>query len=924
MTPERYHLVKQLLASVIEQEPQQRAAFLAQTCAEDEELRREVESLLAHQEPSADFIEESAFDVSARVLADEAAAPMLGRRIGPYRIVRQLGVGGMGAVYLAERDDAQYRKTVAVKLIKREMLTGDTLRRFHNERQILANLEHPNIARLVDGGTTDDGIPYLVMEYIEGLPIVDYCEARQLALEERLKLFRTVCAAVHFAHQNLVIHRDLKPSNILVDAQGVPKLLDFGIAKLLQPVQGDDRTATAFRALTPAYASPEQIRGEPITTASDVYSLGVLLYQLLTGQRPFSEKGRAPYEVAQAICETQPERPSQAVVERMTDEGRKLKTTSAPHPSSFIPHPSKLRGDLDNIVLMALRKDPLRRYASVEQFSEDIRRHLEALPVRARKDTFSYRAAKFVTRNKLGVAAACFIFVALLVAVVIVSQQAHAARVQRARAERRFNDVRQLANSFMFEVHDSIKDLSGATSARALLVQKALTYLDSLAREAGDDRSLQHELAIAYIKVADIQGQPFGPNLGDTDGALASYRKAQEILKALLAAEPLNIAARRYLGQTHTYIGRILGVRGNYDGNLASQLEAVAAFEALMSADPANRRYRFEAARAYGRLAEARLLSARAVRSVEQCQQALESYRRSIALLEELSSAEPANAEFRNSLAGSYNLINYALFSLGSWTGEHNYYRTALDYVSKAQQACAQLAAAEPLNANYRRNLADLKLSAGDLYVGLGDFSAALATFRQALHDFQQLAQADPANQELRVDIAIAHKSIATALAKSGDLEGALAENHRWLRIYQELHRADPSRYSPELPEIYEAIGDLLFRLDNRAGALENYRRALTYLEAFSVEGRLGIKVRRALALDYERVGRVHASLALNAKALASTRVEACREAQQWYQRSLAVWQKLREEGHLNAEDASKVTEVSNAVAACDGILSER
>lgn len=901
MTPERYHLVKQLLGSVLDQEPEQRAAFLARTCAGDSELRLEVESLLVHQAPSADFIEESAFDVTAQALADGATESILKRRIGPYKIIREIGIGGMGAVYLAERDDAQYRKTVAVKLIKREMLTGDTLRRFHNERQILANLEHPNIAHLIDGGATDDGIPYLVMEYVEGLPMDEYCDSRRLSIEERLKLFRIVCSAVHFAHQHLVIHRDLKPSNILVDAQGVPKLLDFGIAKLLQPaqpLQENDQTATGFHAMTPAYASPEQIRKEKITTASDVYSLGVLLYQLLTGQHPFSGKGRAPYEVAQAICETEPEKPSHAI-------------------SAALP-PSGLRGDLDNIVLMALRKDPLRRYASVEQFSEDIRRHLAALPVRARKDTFWYRATKFVTRNKVGVAVACFVFVGLLGAVVLVSQQAHAARVQRTKAEHRFNDVRQLANSFMFEVHDSIKDLPGTTPARALLVQKALTYLDSLAREASDDRALQRELAMAYIKVADIQGRPFTGNLGDTDGALASYRKALEIFKSLLAADPSNSAARRDLGQTHTYIGRVLGFRGDYGGNLENQLQAVAALEAVVSANPANLRYRFELARAYGRLGEARLLSARAVRSVEECRQALESYLRSISIHEELSKAEPDNLEFRTARAASYNLINYALYSMGDWTGDHSYYQSALDYLAKHQGIHEQLSAADPLNARYRRSLADNKLSVGDLQVAQGNFSQALATFRQGLLALQQLASADPANRELRVDIGIAHKSIATALAKAGKLPEALEQNRRWLSIYQELHRADPQRYGQELPEIHERMGDLLFQLNDRTGAIENYQRALAYLEAASVEGRLGVKVRRATASDYERIGRVYSSIALNIKAAPIARVEACREAKSWYQRSLVIWQKLRDEGLLNAEDASKIQEVSNEIAACD------
>jgi tetratricopeptide (TPR) repeat protein len=346
--------------------------------------------------------------------------------------------------------------------------------------------------------------------------------------------------------------------------------------------------------------------------------------------------------------------------------------------------------------------------------------------------------------------------------------------------------------------------------------------------------------------------------------------------------------------------------------------------EAVVSANPANLRYRFELARAYGRLGEARLLSARAVRSVEECRQALESYLRSISIHEDLSKAEPNNLEFRTARATSYNLINYALYSMGDWTGDHSYYRTAFDYLTKYQGIYEQLSAADPLNARYRRSLADNKLSVGDLQVAQGDFAQALATFRQGLLAFQQLAEADPANRELRVDIGIAHKSIATALAKAGKLPEALEQNRQWLSVYQELHRADPQRYGQELPEIYERIGDLLFQLNDRTGAIENYRRALDYLEAASVEGRPGVKVLRSTASDYERIGRVYASLALNTKAAHNARVEACREAKNWYQRSLTIWQKLRDEGHLNAEDAGKINEVSNEIAACDRVISDR
>jgi serine/threonine protein kinase len=273
MTPERWQQVKELLESALEREPSQRAAFLEEACAGDAELRKEVESLLSFHEQAESFIETPAVKITPELFTDQATELMVGRHIGPYKILREIGHGGMGAVYLAVRDDDQYQKRVAIKLVKRGMDTDDIVRRFRNERQILASLDHPNIAKLLDGGTTDDGLPYFVMEHIEGAPIDKYCDTHKLSTVERLALFRTVCAAVHYAHQNLIVHRDLKPSNILVTADGTPKLLDFGIAKLLNPelsARTIDPTRTELRLMTPEYASPEQIRGEPITTASDV------------------------------------------------------------------------------------------------------------------------------------------------------------------------------------------------------------------------------------------------------------------------------------------------------------------------------------------------------------------------------------------------------------------------------------------------------------------------------------------------------------------------------------------------------------------------------------------------------------------------------------------------------------------------------
>ncbi|CAN5442462.1 hypothetical protein BH18ACI2_BH18ACI2_07710 [soil metagenome] len=403
MTPERWKQVEEVFQDALDLAPGERGRFIAEACAQDAELRAEVEALVGQYESAGEFIESpamaggispasAAFATAPTVLADDAL--MAGRRIGAYRVVREIGRGGMGAVYLAVRADSEFQKRVAIKLVKRGMDTDFILRRFRNERQILASLDHPHIARLLDGGTTEDGLPYFVMDYIEGQPLYRYCDGQKLTVAERVKLFCQICSAVQYAHQNLVVHRDIKPNNILVTADGTPKLLDFGIAKLLNPELTPDTitpTATAMRLMTPEYASPEQARGEAATPASDIYSLGVLLYEILTGHRPYHFSNRAQHEIARFICEDEPPHPSHVVArdedilppDLARSEPTTLEFLCKNRGTTLEELRRELVGDLDNITLKALRKEPGRRYASVDQLREDITRHLEGRPVSA-------------------------------------------------------------------------------------------------------------------------------------------------------------------------------------------------------------------------------------------------------------------------------------------------------------------------------------------------------------------------------------------------------------------------------------------------------------------------------------------------------------------------------------------------------------
>ncbi|MET0986284.1 MAG: serine/threonine-protein kinase, partial [Steroidobacteraceae bacterium] len=455
MHVERWSQVKDIFAAALEREPAQRASYVEHACGGDAELRAEVNSLLEAHDTADDFIAEPAAQ-RAGLVSERHAKDWIGRRLGSYRIVSEAGRGGMSQVFKAVRDDHQYEQQVAIKLLKPGLDTESVLRRFKSERQILARLSHPNIAHLLDGGATEDGEPYLVMEYIEGQPIDVYCDEKQLGLNKRLDLFRTLCSAVHYVHQHLMVHGDLKGGNVLVTDSGVVKLLDFGIAKLLHPVPTparDEPRATTFLALTPEYASPEQVRGEPITTASDVYSLGVLLYRLLAGALPHTANGTSTWQLATEICECDAALPS---------------VTAAHAGGAYTEFAKLLRGDLDNVILKALKKGPAERYASAEQFAEDLRHYLRGFPVAARADTTVYRMRKFVRRHRSAALGVSLFVVALVGGVVATTWQAHVASLQRLRAERHFNEVRELSSVYLADVYDAITKLPGGTTARKL------------------------------------------------------------------------------------------------------------------------------------------------------------------------------------------------------------------------------------------------------------------------------------------------------------------------------------------------------------------------------------------------------------------------------------------------------------------------
>src|ERR1041384_6668362 len=423
MTPERWRQVEEIFQAALDLSPDDRDRYVSDVCANDTELRRDVESLLSQYDSAGELLEQPVYgntELSVLESFVEKKDPMLGRRLGSYRIEKEIGRGGMGAVYEASRADNEFNKRAAIKLVKRGMDTDFILRRFRKERQILAAADHPHTARLLDGGTTEDGLPYFVMEFIEGQPLYNYCDTNQLTIAERLKLFRSICDALHYAHQKQVVHRDIKPSNVLVTSEGVPKLLDFGIAKLLDPgLVGDithDPTATAMRLMTPEYASPEQVQGAPTSPTTDVYSLGVLLYELLTGHRPYRLSNRAPHEMARVICEEAPAPPSFIITRTddllpkfssLGDEATTLQQLYSTRNATGESLRKDLSGALDSIVMRALRKEPEWRYQPAEQLRDDIRRYLSGNPISVIPDSpFEAPAQKsqpISTENSLAV-----------------------------------------------------------------------------------------------------------------------------------------------------------------------------------------------------------------------------------------------------------------------------------------------------------------------------------------------------------------------------------------------------------------------------------------------------------------------------------------------------------------------------------------
>lgn len=767
-----------------------REAYLARECGDDRELLGQVRRLLRAHVDAKSFLERP----PGRTVAAEDP-PLAGRRLGSYRLEREIGRGGMGVVYAARRVDGQFDREVAVKVIPAAVTGPHAEQRFRQEQQILASLEHPHIAQLFDAGTSDDGVSYVVMEYVKGEPIDRYCARLRLSIEARVDLVVAVCEAVQFAHRNLVVHRDLKPSNIFVTETGAIKLLDFGIAKLLNRAEGTlEATATGAQPMTPAYASPEQVMGERVTTATDVYALGLLLYELLTGYRAHEISSPSLDEIVRVVCRTEPLRPSAIV-------GRDVATaaTSADRGPQYIGLTDNrarlqrlLSGDLDTIVMTALRREPERRYAGAAELGQDLRRYREGRPIAARPDTWAYRTSKFVRRNAVLLAGVAAVFATLAVALVVTLSQAREAErarreaeAQRGRAERRFDEVRALATGFVFEFHDAIATLAGATPARQLVVSKGVEYLDILAKDVSGDRTLQRDLADAYDRMALIQSSPYESNVGDLAGGLVSAQKAIALRETLAAgAEPppadrqALIAAYLRLGDAHQSAGRTKEAIDAYR-RVATVAESATATNPL---DPATTQ---SIAAATNRLCGILL-------AVGDGAGALTSCDTSVRLSADLLATDPKSLVLMEAAAGSRVTRANALRLNGRA-------EEALSEIGLGLAGLRTVLGGAPSNARAQLNLAVGLMQQAVVQLSTGREADAVASNLEAMTQLDALASADPTNARVNSLLSFLLLRQAPLLIRIGRVSDATASTRRgldMLRARAERSDAGPNQWN--------------------------------------------------------------------------------------------------------------------------------
>lgn len=974
-----WHHLEELFNEAVELPPSTRAAFLRRIEISEPALAAELRSLLESAATADEAVERAVGDALVNYTSDKEL-PFL--TLGPYRLLKEIGRGGMGAVYLAEREQ-HYQQKVAIKIVKRGMDSDFILDRFRHERQILARLNHPYIAHMLDGGITPDGRPYLVMDYVEGRKVTTFCRDKGLGARQKIELFRKICEAVQFAHQNLIIHRDLKPGNILIEADGTPKLLDFGLAKLMDGNLSQEQTRLHAGGLlfTPAYASPEQASGEPVSTATDTFALGAILFEILTGQ-PIRD-----------IDSTDPASVSKTILESSVRRARSV----APN----------LDRDLDNILGKALQSEPSRRYGTAEQFSEDLRRYLAGLPVGAVPDHFTYRMEKFVSRNRWQVTAG-IMFVALLAAGLATTtwqaqraeQQSSIARAERAkadaqrmraesesaradvarakaeseaeealkqrsiarqetvRAELRFSQVRQIAGTFLFDFHTAIADLPGSLPARKMLVEKGLQYLDGLSKEGSKDPSLQYELAQAYLRIGDIQGEPALPNIGDLAGALKSYNKGLVLVLDVLGRKPSDAVWRTKFACIERISRAKLSARGTGEATAmllpalkeAGQLQlehpsnenlfALAMLEAnfamaqqqLSKADTSLHYFEM-ASDKFRRLtemqppypdADARLAATLGGQSDNQAAlghltRAVELIREVLVLTKAIDAREPNNVRHIRQLARAYLRLGNLL---GNPSGPNLMHpEEALTQYLDAQKLLDRLAERDPTNVTAVSDKASAHRYLGDVYGVLHKDEESLPEFDIYAKTQLALSKLDPANAMAKRLYGDSQSRLGLAHLHLNRYNDAIRYARNAISVFEELAKSDPKSVIPLSLQIYpyRDIGKSYQALGQHGSAIESVNKGLAIAQDVSAKRPTSATYTAVLSEMYGVRGEIRAAQAKVPGAVDITKLRT--DALQDYESAISLLMKLDAAGKLPEEE--KATTLQDLIRDRDAVKKE-
>lgn len=738
MDTQAWEEVKRLFGEALQMPPGGRRAWVERECG-DEAVRREVLHLLDEYSRSEDFLENSTLALHQAV-HEALEGPLEGRQIGPWRLVRQIGRGGMGVVFEAVREGEDFQARFALKLIRAGLATERLAERFRFERRVLASLSHPGIAALVDGGATADGLPYLVMEYVEGQPIDRWVEERKPPLRDRVRLMVEICDAVRHAHERLVIHRDLKPGNILVTPEGRPKLLDFGIAKLLDESGEAGPAQTATYVLTPEYASPEQITGAPVTTASDIYSLGVLLYVLLAGRRPYELAGLSPLEAMRRVLEAEPKPPG----------------ALAPADSHRL-----LRGDLDNIVMKCLRKNPAERYRTADALARDLEAWLEGRPVAATPPSLAYRLRKWAGRNRGEAAALAALLVSLLAGGLATAWQAHEAQMARSRAEQRALEIQKLSRALVFEINEALQKSPGSTEARALLLDRAMQFFDGAARTAAQDAPLLLDLAEGYRRLGNVMGSAFSDNLGLQEEALRAFEKGLAAVRAARRVAGADYAALR--AHSGLLVEAALAAIG-----LSRQQEAEKYCRELQQVvtDIETRPGAGAEDQSLAAVNWAQLGLLRA--SLGPREESIRLHRRALALFETLPPQEAARPENLSQKAFVYKRLG-ALLMPADLAASEDSYREGLEIDR-------ELLRLNPGDSAQRYNMTFALSDLGLIAKMRGDDRKSLAYFSEAAVIRDEFHAADPKNVRVLNGVINVHCQKATVLARLARYEEARRE----------------------------------------------------------------------------------------------------------------------------------------------------